>query len=249
VPESPLLPDAVVRYDEHELAIIDLHLPRHPNGTLVVLVHGGFWKEVFDRTHTRDQARALADAGYLVATPEYRRVRGGGGWPTTGTDLENAVTALPGLLDGLGLAWDRAVMTGHSAGGHLALWLLSRPLPITFDVVVGIAPVADLARAQELHLGNDAVGRLLDGRPVTDADPMTLLTEAPAAHVVLIHGTEDEPVPIELSRRFTARHPWAPLTELPGTGHFEFLDPTTPAWAEVVATLDPAADRGQTGRR
>lgn len=239
MPESPLLPDAVVRYGEHELAIIDLHLPRHPNGTLLVLVHGGFWKEVFDRTHTRDQARDLADRGYLVATPEYRRVRGGGGWPTTGTDLEDALVALPGLLDGLGLTWDRAAMTGHSAGGHLALWLLSRPLPLSFDVVVGIAPVADLAHAQALDLGNDAVGRLLGGAPVTDADPMTLLTEAPVARVVLIHGTEDEPVPIELSRRFAARHPWAPLTELPGTGHFEFLDPTTPAWAAVLAALGP----------
>jgi len=240
VAESPLLPDAVVRYAEHELAIIDLHLPAEPNGTLVVLVHGGFWKEVFDRTHTRDQARDLAERGYLVATPEYRRVRGGGGWPTTGTDLENAVVALPGLLADLDLTWDRAVMTGHSAGGHLALWLLSRPLPITFDVVVGIAPVADLVRARELNLGNDAVGRLLGGAPVTDADPMTLLAEEPSPSVQLIHGTEDEPVPIELSHRFTARHPWAPLTELPGTGHFEFLDPSTPAWAAVLAALEPA---------
>jgi acetyl esterase/lipase len=232
-----LLPDAVVRYGDHELAIIDLHLPAAPNGTLVVLIHGGFWKEIFDRTHTRDQARALADAGYLVATPEYRRVRGGGGWPTTGADVEAAVTALPGLLDGLDLSWDRAVMTGHSAGGHLALWLLTRSLPIAFDLVVGIAPVCDLARADELHLGNDAVARLLDGAPLADADPMTLLTEAPSAAVRLIHGTDDEPVPIELSRRFTARHPWAPLRELPGTDHFEFLDPTTPAWAAVVEAL------------
>ncbi len=237
MPESPLLPDAVVRYAEHELAIVDLHLPDEPNGTLVVLVHGGFWKEVFDRTHTRDQARDLARRGYLVATPEYRRVRGGGGWPTTGADLENAVVALPDLLTGLGLTWDRAVMTGHSAGGHLALWLLSRPLPLAFEVVVGIAPVADLARAQELDLGNDAVGRLLGGAPVTAADPMTLLDHAPGARVELIHGTDDEPVPIELSRRFAARHPWAGLTELPGTGHFEFLDPGTGAWASVVAAL------------
>lgn len=235
--QSSLLPDAVVRYGEHELAIIDLHVPSAPNGTLVVLVHGGFWKEVFDRTHTRDQARDLAERGYLVATPEYRRVRGGGGWPTTGDDLENAVAALPGLLAELGMTWERAVMTGHSAGGHLALWLLSRPLPIAFATVVGIAPVCDLARADELHLGNDAVARLLDGAPLTEADPMTLLETAPSAAVVLIHGTDDEPVPIELSRRFTAAHPWAPLTELPATGHFEFLDPSTAAWATVVAEL------------
>lgn len=231
------LPDAVLRYDDHDLAVIDLHLPPRPNGTLVVLVHGGFWKERYDRTHTRAQARALADAGFLVATPEYRRVGGGGGWPTTADDVEAAVRALPGLLTGLGLDWDRAVMTGHSAGGHLALWLLTRDLPIDLDVVVGIAPVCDLAYCDELHLGDDAVARLLDGAPVSEADPMTLITEAPSATVRLVHGTEDEAVPLELSRRFVATHPWAGLTELPGVGHFEFLDPRSSAWATVVQSL------------
>lgn len=232
-----LLPDAVLRYADHDLAVIDLHLPSRPNGTLVVLVHGGFWKERYDRTHTRPQARALADAGFLVATPEYRRVGGGGGWPTTADDVEAAVGALPGLLTGLALDWDRAVMTGHSAGGHLALWLLTRDLPIDLDLVVGIAPVCDLAHADELHLGDDAVARLLDGEPISEADPMTLLTGAPDAAVRLVHGTEDETVPIALSRRFVAKHPWASLTELPGVGHMEFLDPHSLAWRRVVRSL------------
>lgn len=232
-----MLPDAVLRYADHDLAVIDLHLPARPNGTLVVLVHGGFWKERYDRTHTRAQARALADAGFLVATPEYRRVGGGGGWPTTADDVEAAVQALPGLLTGLGPDWDRAVMTGHSAGGHLALWLLTRDLPIDLDRVVGIAPVCDLAYSAELHLGDDAVARLLDGAPISEADPMTLLTEAPNATVHLVHGTEDEAVPIALSRRFVAQHPWASLTELRGVGHFEFLDPRSSAWGTVVQAL------------
>jgi len=232
-----LLPDAVVRYGDHEVAVIDLHLPSVPNGTLVVLIHGGFWKQEFDRRHTRDQARALADAGYLVATPEYRRVGGGGGWPITGTDLEEALLALPDLVEDLGFGWERAAMTGHSAGGHLALWLLSRDLPIDFDVVVGIAPVCDLVLADELHLGADAVARLLEGGPVTDADPMTLLVDAPDAQVHLVHGVDDDTVPVELSRGFAARHPWAELTELRGVGHFEFLDPSTSAFRAVESAV------------
>lgn len=230
-------PDAVVRYAEHYDAIIDLHLPAVPNGTLVVLVHGGFWKERYDRTHTRAQARSLAEAGYLVATPEYRRVGGAGGWPTTGLDLEAAVTALPELGEAIGVGWDRAVLTGHSAGGHLALWLLSRPLPVRFEVVVAMAPVCDLALAEALNLGDGAVARLLDGIPLTEADPMTLLTAEPDATVHLVHGTDDEPVPIELSRGFAAAHRWARLTELRRTGHFEFLDPSSAAWLAVAQLL------------
>jgi len=240
VPQDPSadpLPDAVVRYADHDDALIDLHLPRAPNGTLLVLVHGGFWKHRYDGTHTRDQARGFAAAGYLVATPEYRRVDGGGGWPTTAHDVEAAVTALPDLLAGLGLAYERAVMTGHSAGGHLALWLLSRPLPVTFDVVAGLAPVCDLARADELGLGDGAVARFLGGAPLADADPMVLLRDAPGPRVHLVHGTEDDDVPVGLSRRFAAAHPWAHLTELPGTGHFEFLDPGTGAFRAVESAV------------
>lgn len=235
-----LLPDAVLRYADRDDAVVDLHLPASGRGTLAVLVHGGFWKEQYDRTHTRAQARDLADAGYVVATPEYRRVGGGGGWPTTGTDLEAAVTALPRLLADAGVAWDRAVMTGHSAGGHLVLWLLTRSLPVAFDVVVPVAGVVDLVRADELGLGGDAVARLLDGAPVADADPMTLLGAAPSPRVVLVHGVADSTVPVELSRRFAAAHPWAGLVELPGVDHFEFLDPRDPAWAAVRTALGTA---------
>lgn len=231
---ADLLPDAVVRYGDHELAVIDLHLPAVPNGTLVVLLHGGFWKQRWDRTHTRAQARALAEAGFLVATPEYRRVGGGGGWPTTARDVEAAVDALPTLLAGLDLSWERAVLTGHSAGGHLAAWLLTRPVTLPFAAVVPVAGVVDLALADALQLGSDAVARFLDGAPVADADPSTLLDAAPAARVTLLHGTDDDAVPIELSRRFVAAHPWASLVELPGVGHFEFLDPTSTAWSALT---------------
>ena len=51
------------------------------------------------------------------------------------------------------------------------------------------------------------------------------------------NGTLDDEVPVELSRGFVAAHPWAALTELPGTGHYEFLDPTSAAWDATEALL------------
>ncbi|MCX6396285.1 MAG: alpha/beta hydrolase [Propionibacteriales bacterium] len=245
-------PDAVVRYAAFDEALIDLHLPTEPNGTLVILVHGGFWSEQWDRTHTRPLARSLAELGYLVATPEYRRVGGSGGWPTTAYDVEAAVGALPELLTGLGLTWNRIVATGHSAGGHLVLWLASRPVAESIELVVPLAPVADLVRADELDLDGGAVRLLLDGAPVTDADPMTLLPTrpdgTPAPEVVIIHGDSDDLVPLELSERFVARHPWAELVRLAGVGHFEFLDPRHPV-AKIVAGVLSQSRGGQTGPR
>ena len=75
------LPDATARYAGHQDAVVDLHLPAGslptgPDTPLVVLLHGGFWKQEWDRRHTRPMARALAERGLVVATPEYRRVRG-----------------------------------------------------------------------------------------------------------------------------------------------------------------------------
>jgi pimeloyl-ACP methyl ester carboxylesterase len=172
-----------------------------------------------------------------VATPEYRRVGGSGGWPTTAFDVEAAYGALPDLLVGLGLTWDRTVTIGHSAGGHLVLWLASRQLANPPEVTVALAAVCDLTLARGFALGGGAVDAFLGDVPITEADPMTLLTQAPPGDVFLIHGVQDRTVPVELSRSFTAAHPWAELVELPGAGHFEFLDPTTPAFRSVESKL------------
>ena len=67
-------------------------------------------------------------------------------------------------------------MTGHSAGGHLALWLATTDVPI--DRVVALAPVCDLREAIRLDLGDDATQALLDGADPDPADPMMLFDES-----------------------------------------------------------------------
>ena len=91
-------PDAVLRYAAHEDGLVDVHLPPGPlrPSPLVVFVHGGFWRQAYDRRHARPLADALALEGYVVAVPEYRRVGGAGGWPATGDDVDAALGALPG---------------------------------------------------------------------------------------------------------------------------------------------------------
>jgi acetyl esterase/lipase len=235
-----MLPDATVRYADHEDAVVDLHLPERPAGRVVVLLHGGFWKAAWDRRHTREAARALADLGWLVATPEYRRVGDGGGWPTTGDDVHLAVSRLPSLLAGLDLPLGPMSVAGHSAGGHLALWLATTRLPI--EQVVALAPVCDLRAAIRLRLGDDATQALLDGADPGPADPMTLFGVRPEAQVSLVHGDQDEDVPVSLSRGFVQAHPWVGLHELSGVGHMELIDPGSSAWPTVVEALgSPAA--------
>jgi len=230
-----MLPDATVRYAEHDDAVVDLHLPDGPADRVVVLVHGGFWKAEWDRRHTRPMARALAEEGCLVTTPEYRRVGNGGGWPVTGDDVHLAVSRLPELLDGLDIAAPGPlVVTGHSAGGHLALWLATTGLPIRR--VVALAPVCDLQEAIRLGLGSNATTAFLGGANTASADPTVFLQKRPLADVHIVHGVADEVVPVSLSRRLVEAHPWVELREVPG-GHFEPIEPGSGAWTTVLSLL------------
>ena len=228
-------PDATFPYDDRADAVVDVHLPGSDPRGMLFLVHGGFWKQEWDRTHTREMARALADDGWVVATPEYRRVRGGGGWPTTGDDVRRAFDALPGIVEELGVSVRRTVVTGHSAGGHLALWLATTSAaPI--DRVVALAPVCDLGEAIRLGLGDHATEALLGSTSPAVADPMTLFDVRPGAGVAIVHGVDDDNVPISLSRGFAQRHPWVDLHEVPGA-HFEVIEPGSVAWPTVTAAL------------
>jgi acetyl esterase/lipase len=234
VPEN--LPDAVLRYDAHPDALLDVHVPETPSGVTVLLLHGGFWKTAYDRTHTRAMATALAAEGFLVATPEYRRVGpgGAGGWPTTAADVRRAATGLSELLAGIGEEVGTLRVTGHSAGGHLALWLATTGVLV--DRVVPLAPVCDLREAIRLRLGSDAAKAFLGEIDPDEADPMVLLEKRPEAEIRIVHGVDDDVVPISLSRGLAARHPWVRVIEVPG-GHFEVIEPGSAAWPSVVSAL------------
>ncbi|SOD62484.1 Alpha/beta hydrolase family protein [Streptomyces zhaozhouensis] len=231
-PFEPVAPEATLRYGDHPAQLVDLHGSGDP---AVVVLHGGFWREAFDRSHLTPFARALAARGVAVAVPEFRRVGGGGGWPATGRDVRAALDALPGERP--------VVLAGHSAGGQLALVAADHP---RVGEVFGVAAVSDLARAVELDLGRGATLAYLEdaeGGPeaaLEAADPFR--RPSPPVPVTLVHGAEDGQVPAELSRRFAERH-GAGLALLPGVGHYAPMVPVLAAGAWLVDRLAEAAAR------
>ncbi len=240
-------PDLVLRYADHADGLVDVFLPPGLGrpvdpAPLLILLHGGFWHQERDRTHLRPLAAGLVREGFVVATPEYRRVGGLGGWPATGDDVEAAVMATAELVDGAARGWidtsSPTVLVGHSAGGHLALWAGLRAGPSVIRCIVALAPVTDLAYAAHAGLGDDAAQALLGGGPddvpdtYADADPLRLLPGA--VSVTIVHGAADEQVPVEMSRQVAADHPEIDYVELRGIEHFALIDPLSQTFRDSV---------------
>ncbi|MEO3937753.1 alpha/beta fold hydrolase [Dermatophilaceae bacterium Soc4.6] len=215
-------------------------------GVTVVVVHGGFWRASFDRAHAAPQAQGLADRGFHVAVVEYRRVgMPGGGWPGTVDDVTAAIAAVRADAT----LPTPTVLLGHSAGGHLVTLAASQPWALGLRGAVSLAGCVDLVRGVELGMGDGAVADFLGGPPAADAaDPLAAADPAmttPAVPVVLVHGTADDTVPLEVSRSYAAKvaastQPHAPvrLVELDGADHMVVIDPDHAAYAAVVEVLE-----------
>lgn len=238
-------PDLTLRYGDHPDHVIDVRVPAGGGSSrvLVVFIHGGFWRAAFDRTHCGPLATDLAARGWPVATVEFRRVGApGGGWPGTFDDVAAAVRAAPRLLAEAGrpdLAAAAPIVAGHSAGGQLALWY-AVTAPDAVGGVLALAPVCDLRTAYDLRLGDGAVAEVLGGGP--DEVPDRYAAVDPMAHprpvppTVLVHGTEDDRVPVQLSRGYAARA-GVRLVEEPGAEHFGLIDPESAVWPSVLNAL------------
>ena len=231
-------PDLVVSYGDEPEHVVDIHLPGDAPAPLVVLLHGGFWRDAIDRVHIRPLAEALRNEGYIVATPEYRRTPRAR-WPQMRVDIETVRDALPSVLGEASTLVEPGPyrLVGHSAGGHLALWwALSAPERIAR--VVALAPVVDLAAAYDADLDDGAVAALLGGAPrehLAAFDDANVAARLPAdePECIILHGDEDDRVPIEHNRALTI----PTLRELRGVEHFAMIDPRSPVWPVVRDAL------------
>src|SRR6476469_9369451 len=144
----------------------DLRVPAgHGPFPVVVMIHGGYWRAAYDLEHTGPLCAALKARGVATWSLEYRRVGNrGGGWPGTFDDIAAGFDHLAALRGRFPLDLARIVAMGHSAGGHLALWLGAQK-PRGLRGVVSLAGLSDLRRAWELRLSNGAVSELLGGPP------------------------------------------------------------------------------------
>ncbi len=234
-------------YGSHPAQFIDLFLPQTTPTATILLIHGGCWQAKFGLAQLGQLARALTQHGCAVVNVEYRRLGNGGGWPNTFIDVGKAADMLREISPKYALNLNRVLTMGHSAGGHLALWLACRtklaetqplytPMPQPIHAAVSLAGIPDMAEAVTRSICQDAPQTLLGGLPHEQPDryavgsPVNFLPLGiPHVHV---SGIGDNIVSIDYVRAFVDKAgDEARLIAVEG-GHFEVVsaDRFQPLW-------------------
>lgn len=268
-------PDHTLSYGSDAHQVVDLWMPagkvRHPT---VIMLHGGCWQtKVADRKIMNWVAADLRSRGIAVWNIDYRGVDlPGGGYPGTFQDVATATEMLRTFAPQYRLSTDHLVAVGHSAGGHLAMWLAARmglprssalqtAHPIKIDTVVSLGGLPDLAAAAAPPPGSCRASSALQlVGPPTPSHPDIFADTSPAAmpvwkaRTVLINGKLDTIAPPSFATDFADKMQrkgkrMAVLT-VGDSGHVELIAPDTTAWQLAVSVisknLQPARSRRRT---
>ena len=256
--------DRRISYGAHADQFGDLRIPSgrgpHP---VVILVHGGCFK-MGSAQYMGMIADALKDEGIASWNIEYRRVTRGGGWPTTYLDVARGVDHLRAIADEYDLDLNRAILVGHSAGGHLALWASARSrLPVGSDLYMAnplkVRGVIDLAgpvdmtaniKGYETLCRDSVITTLMGGTPASvperyaQASPITLVPLG--IPQVIVMGTYEDFVPRAIAERYvtaaTKAGDMARLIVIRDMGHFEITTAYEPSWSVVRSAIRSLLD-------
>ncbi|WP_080792485.1 alpha/beta hydrolase family protein [Corynebacterium pacaense] len=223
---------------------------------LVVFVHGGAWHK--GATGTARLADRLAERGVAVFNVEYRDIDLGGGWPTTFTDVADAVDLIPYLgRRHPEIALDDVTVAGHSAGAQLATWAgtrgdlnthgLGRNPRFVPDRVVSLSGPLDLVWAADN--GDRNIVRAMKGTPsekpaqYKSVDPIQNINRG--VPVIAVHGRDDGLVPPANSEHYVEAvknlHGRAELILLDGEDHVSFLQESSAHFDTVLGIIDGTA--------
>jgi acetyl esterase/lipase len=204
---------SVTTHDYLPLVAADVY---RPSGVIretvptVVFVPGGAWVTA-DREGLAPLARELQSAGMVVVNATHRGLGRGANFPEPVQDVSCSVAFAADQAERFGFVPLPIVIVGHSTGAHLAALVALGDAtfrgacpydPVVVDALVGLAGIYDPMSVPEL------------ARPLFRSDPSddaarwelgNALSWASARSdlpVLLIHGDDDELVPVEFTEEF-----------------------------------------------
>lgn len=235
-------PQGDLKYGPHPRENIDLFRPENPKGT-VVYIHGGYWR-MLSKLETSFVAEDFVRAGYTVALINYPLSP-----DRTVFDIRaSVVRAFVYLYREKLLQAEKSniVVTGHSAGGHMAALHLATDwsalgLPVDpIKAVVSLSGVFDVEPLIQTSMNADLRLNAATARPLN-------LLKAPLlsrAKLVLAVGA-DEPGEFQRQTTDMAEH-WKELAPdvmvIPATNHYTIVDrlsePGGPVHQKVLDFLE-----------
>ena len=235
----------LIQWCDSSVQFADLYQPAQQAESVpvVVMIHGGCWSAAYGLDFMADLSSALALRGFAVWNIEYRRLGNGGEWPVMFTDVAAAVDYLPTIAGQYGLDMQAVTAMGHSAGGHLALWLISRhnitpasplyqsdPLPVRGALSLG--GIGDLTSracgmaARSIVAANEISAESYQQR-LKEASPIEMLPTG--QRTLLLSGAADAIVPSDISASYARAATIAGDTSehliIAGADHFDLIDP------------------------
>jgi acetyl esterase/lipase len=241
--------DHVIAYGDDPLQFGELRLPEGEGPfPVVVYLHGGCWMSEYDIAHSRVLTDALPRAGIATWSLEYRRIGDpGGAWPGTFEDAEAGYAHLSELVDSYSLDPERVIISGHSAGGHLALWIAQRieeQQPegvIRPRGVLGLAPAPDLEFLYKHETCGQAAGQLMGGSPEEYPDRYAYGSVAKripkSTPQIAVIGKYDEmwrPVGVRYAKSAAEQGLPIEVIDADESGHFEMIYPESSTWPLVL---------------
>lgn len=161
---------------------LDLFLPSATPKGLVVFIHGGYWM-AFDKSFWSHLANGAISSGFAVAMPSYTlcpeiRIAG------IVQEIGAAIGKAAGLVDG------PLMLTGHSAGGHLASRMVTTTTPLAADVARRIRHVVSISGVHDLRpiMQTEMNATLAIDEPEALAESPALLRSMDGARIICWAG-------------------------------------------------------------
>lgn len=212
-------------YGEKERQRFDLFLPNRPAAGVVVFVHGGYWL-AFGREHWSHLAAGPLAWGWAVAMPSYTLAPDAHLSDMT-QEIASACRAISAEIAG------PMVVTGHSAGGHLAARMGCTDIDLPqVRRVVPVSPLAELEPLMQTEMNQKL--RLTAEECACESPARLERREGVSSHVWV--GGDERPAFLWQAR--TLSEEWAcPWTVEPGKHHFDVVDDMADPHSKLVEAL------------
>ena len=211
-----------IAYGDHARQVYDLFLPEDEPAGLLVFIHGGYWLD-YDKSYWSHLAKGAVDSGCAVAVPSYVLCPEAGIGDIAsmvGAAIRHAADNITGPL----------VLTGHSAGGHLAASMVCDGSPLPLEVRQRIVHTVSISGLHDLRplLKTQMNDRLkLTDREATQLSP-ALKTPDPRCRLTACVGQAERPEFLRQSQLIAnvwrGLGAWTQCIIAPDRHHFDVID-------------------------